>query len=63
MGASKTVIGLLGLIAIELAVLDYVALQASMNGLEVEVTQQELTDAEEQAMVDIENEFNQGSAE
>lgn len=63
MGASKAVIGLLGLIAIELAVLDYVALQASMNGLEVEVTQQELMKAEEQAMVDIENEFNQGSAE
>lgn len=63
MGASKTVIGLLGLIAIELAVLDYVALQASMNGLEVEVTQQELMEAEEQAMEDIENEFNQGSAE
>lgn len=47
--------GLLGAVIVaELAVLDYCAIQMK-NGLEVEVTQAELVEAGEQAMLDMNN--------
>ena len=49
--------GLLGAVLVaELAVLDYCAIQLMKNGLEVEVTQAELVEAGEQAMLDMEGE-------
>lgn len=49
--------GLLGAVIVaELAVLDYCAIQLMKNGLEVEVTQAELVEAGEQAMIDMEGE-------
>jgi hypothetical protein len=56
MEGRRTIIGLLGLVAVELAVLDYVALQAVQNGLEVEVSQEELIEAGAQAETDMLNE-------
>lgn len=48
--------GLLGAVIVaELAVLDYCAIQLMKNGLEVEVTQAELVEAGEQAMLDMNN--------
>lgn len=40
----------------ELAVLDYCAIQLMRNGIEVEVSQEELVEAGEQAMMDMEGE-------
>ena len=40
----------------ELAVLDYCAVQLMRNGIEVEVSQEELVEAGEQAMMDMEGE-------
>lgn len=49
--------GLLGAVIVaELAVLDYCAIQLMKNGLEVEVSQAELVEAGEQAMIDMEGE-------
>lgn len=49
--------GLLGAVIVaELAVLDYCAIQMMKNGLEVEVSQTELIEAGEQAMIDMEGE-------
>lgn len=49
--------GLLGAIIVaELAVLDYCAIQMMRNGIEVEVSQSELVEAGEQAMIDMEGE-------
>lgn len=56
MEGRRAIIGLLGLVAVELAVLDYVALQAVRNGLEVEVSQEELIEAGAQAETDMLNE-------
>lgn len=48
--------GLLGVVIVaELAVLDYCAIQLMKNGLEVEVSQTELIEAGEQAMLDMNN--------
>lgn len=48
--------GLLGAVIVaELAVLDYCAIQLMRNGIEVEVTQAELVEAGEQAMLDMNN--------
>lgn len=49
--------GLLGAVIVaELAVLDYCAVQLMRNGIEVEVSQTELIEAGEQAMIDMEGE-------
>ena len=49
--------GLLGAIIVaELAVLDYCAIQMMRNGVEVEVSQSELVEAGEQALIDMEGE-------
>lgn len=49
--------GLLGAVIVaELAVLDYCAIQMMLNGIEVEVSQAELVEAGEQAMIDMEGE-------
>ena len=48
--------GLLGAVLVaELAVLDYCAIQLMRNGIEVEVSQTELIEAGEQAMLDMNN--------
>ena len=60
MDKRSVIVGLLGLISIELAVLDYVAMQAVQNGLEVEVSQEELIEAGAVAEEDM---FNEGAAE
>ena len=59
MNEKKTKIarGLLGAVLVaELAVLDYCAVQLMRNGIEVEVSQEELVEAGEQAMMDMEGE-------
>lgn len=49
--------GLLGAVIVaELAVLDYCAIQMMRNGFEVEVSEAELIEAGEQAMIDMEGE-------
>lgn len=49
--------GLLGAVIVaELAVLDYCAIQLMRNGISVEVSQAELVEAGEQAMIDMEGE-------
>ena len=55
MDKRSVIVGLLGLISIELAVMDYVAMQAVRNGLDVE-----LIEAGAQAEEDI---LNEGAAE
>lgn len=60
MDKRSVIVGLLGLISIEMAVLDYVALQAVRNGLDVEISEQELIEAGAQAEEDM---FNEGAAE
>ena len=54
---AKIARGLLGAVLVaELAVLDYCAVQLMRNGIEVEVSQEELVEAGEQAMMDMEGE-------
>lgn len=60
MDGRSVIVGLLGLISVELAVLDYVALQAVENGLDVEISQEELIEAGAVAEEDM---FNEGVAE
>jgi hypothetical protein len=52
----KVVAGLLGVVAVELAVLDYAAWTAMRNGVVVEVSSEELANAGEQALIDMEGE-------
>lgn len=59
----RAIAWLLGIVVAELAVMDYVALQAVENGLDVEISQEELIEAGEQAELDMKNEFNEGLAE
>lgn len=52
----KVLTTLLGAIVVELAVLDYTAWMLLQNGIEMTVTQEELVEAGEQAMQDMEGE-------
>lgn len=52
----KVIAGLLGVVAVELAVLDYAAWTAMSNGVVVEVSAEELANAGAQALMDMEGE-------
>lgn len=49
----KVLAGLLGVVAVELAVLDYAARMMMRNGVEVEVSPEELQEAGEVALEDM----------
>ena len=54
----KVVAGLLRLVAVELAVLDYAAVELLRKGVVIEVSQDELVEAGEKAMEDMSDESN-----